>query len=487
MAILEQAQGRAPLTALLLILDILQVEIQPEPEGLVSCLHQTGCFVAAVVPQSEAHPGFELGVVSGVAVPRVHDTGVPCVQLGPFDSDGDGFDSDLDCDDGDPAVHPDADEVCDGLDNDCDGLIDDETAADASTWYLDYDGDGFGQGGAWTTNGCDQPEGFVGNDGDCDDEDPVVNPSADELCNEADDDCDGDVDEEPVDGDTWYLDADGDGFGDGSQSMAACSQPDGWVGNGDDLDDSDPLDMFTLAGSWETLGNGTGHTGYFEGATGDMALEHLWTVALGGEVNQVAVVAGWVFATTNESREINYLFALDAETGVQQWNHEFEEAYGVYAPTWYDEALYVQRGYHGDDTQLWCFDEADGSVLWSSPHTAQWETYYAPAAADGKVWVNGGSYGGMYGFDAVTGTELFFNRLAQYDEWTPAWDDGVQPIVTDDTLVVASGNATFVFELSSGVLLDSLPYGGFISISDDRLFIGSHWGDLYAYEWVLGE
>ena len=36
----------------------------------------------------------------------------------PVDLDGDGYPSDIDCDDGDSAVHPDADEYCNGEDDD---------------------------------------------------------------------------------------------------------------------------------------------------------------------------------------------------------------------------------------------------------------------------------------------------------------------------------------------------------------------------------
>jgi hypothetical protein len=41
------------------------------------------------------------------------------------DRDGDGYLSYEDCDDNNPAVHPNAEERCDGLDNDCNGKIDD--------------------------------------------------------------------------------------------------------------------------------------------------------------------------------------------------------------------------------------------------------------------------------------------------------------------------------------------------------------------------
>src|SRR3990167_9387744 len=54
------------------------------------------------------------------------------------DADGDGWAESMDCDDNDPTVHNEASELCDGKDNNCDAGIDN------ASWYLDVDGDGYG-------------------------------------------------------------------------------------------------------------------------------------------------------------------------------------------------------------------------------------------------------------------------------------------------------------------------------------------------------
>lgn len=65
------------------------------------------------------------------------------------------------------------------------------------TWYADADGDGFGDADV-AVQACEQPEGYIENDGDCDDGDADRNPEAVEVCNGLDDDCDGEVDEDYV-------------------------------------------------------------------------------------------------------------------------------------------------------------------------------------------------------------------------------------------------------------------------------------------------
>ncbi len=150
------------------------------------------------------------------------------------DRDGDGY-GDSDCDDSSAAVHPGADERCDGLDNDCDGEVD-EDAVDGNTWYADADADGFG---ADAIQGCEAPAGAVTNGYDCDDEDPSAHPDAEERCNLADDDCDGLIDEDAAEARAWYADTDGDNLGAG-EPTSACEAPAGSVADGSDCDDTDP-------------------------------------------------------------------------------------------------------------------------------------------------------------------------------------------------------------------------------------------------------
>ncbi len=129
------------------------------------------------------------------------------------------------------------------------------------TWYLDADGDGYGDDNTAQTT-CTQPPAqvvkidpacidnptipfmcptktilWVTVGGDCDDNIATINPGAAEVCDGFDNNCNGQVDE-GLTTTTYYPDADGDGYG-SVPGQEFCSNPGaGWVLQAGDCNDS---------------------------------------------------------------------------------------------------------------------------------------------------------------------------------------------------------------------------------------------------------
>jgi len=115
-----------------------------------------------------------------------------------------------------------------------------DTACDAVTACEDADADGFGGDGC--EDFCDAiPSGYTTEVGDCDDGDASIRPNRKtELCDGVDQDCDGLVDEDPHDGETFYLDEDDDGWGVSEVPENACEPSEDYVELEGDCDDTDP-------------------------------------------------------------------------------------------------------------------------------------------------------------------------------------------------------------------------------------------------------
>ena len=87
---------------------------------------------------------------------------------------------------------------------------------------------------------CDPLVGYVINDEDCDDTLVDVHPGAVEICNGLDDNCDGLSDDaSAVDTTLWYADFDLDGYGNVSNTILACTQPQYYTSDSSDCDDTD--------------------------------------------------------------------------------------------------------------------------------------------------------------------------------------------------------------------------------------------------------
>jgi hypothetical protein len=84
------------------------------------------------------------------------------------------------------------------VDNDCANGIDD--GLEFLTYYIDSDGDGFGDADDSGQEFCEDPgPGFSTNNMDCLDSNPDVNPNAIEICDGLDNDCDGFTDSDDDD------------------------------------------------------------------------------------------------------------------------------------------------------------------------------------------------------------------------------------------------------------------------------------------------
>jgi hypothetical protein len=92
-----------------------------------------------------------------------------------------------------------------------------DTPCVESSWWLDADGDGYGDPDS-LLEACDAPEGAVDNADDCDDADASLTPDT-----------------------MWYTDADGDGYGGESTQVLGCDVPLGTVGNADDCNDANAM------------------------------------------------------------------------------------------------------------------------------------------------------------------------------------------------------------------------------------------------------
>ncbi len=136
-----------------------------------------------------------------------HDEDCDADTFGARDLDGDGAQDAVccnvddnnashcgsDCDDTSARVRDGYPELCDGVDNDCDNLEDDATID--VPWYVDADGDGYGDPASDMVLSCAIVTDRSVVATDCDDTRAARHPAALEICNQVDDDCDGRTDE----------------------------------------------------------------------------------------------------------------------------------------------------------------------------------------------------------------------------------------------------------------------------------------------------
>jgi len=111
-----------------------------------------------------------LGIVSTSCISEKYDA-EPAYGVAMLDQDQDGFYEYDDCDDNDPNI------------------------GEGRAWYADTDKDVYGDPDDSLVD-CDQPDGYVDNDSDCNDQDETINPDATETVGDSiDSNCNGNNDD----------------------------------------------------------------------------------------------------------------------------------------------------------------------------------------------------------------------------------------------------------------------------------------------------
>jgi outer membrane protein assembly factor BamB len=188
-------------------------------------------------------------------------------------------------------------------------------------------------------------------------------------------------------------------------------------------------------GAWHMFGNDAQHTGTNPDEIGKPPAVTTWIapvtlvnpqVSNTNAVWPAVVEGGRAFVTyAVATAEGFFLYALNVADGSVLWRFPFPSTYQVGHPSVSGGTVYVQTTASSEDSHLWAIDAATGTLRWSVPFNSQWEMYWAPTVVGSTVYIDGGTDGGLYGFSAADGTQLFFNgSVGPYDQWSPAFFNG---------------------------------------------------------------
>jgi len=169
---------------------------------------------------------------------------------------------------------------------------------------------------------------------------------------------------------------------------------------------------------WPTYQGNPQRTGFVPIALDPEEFAVRWEKTISSsKLNPVSAAAGRVFVGTTTE-----LSCLDARDGEVLWS---QSDWCQHQPTYAYGRVYLQVGrdqsYSGAPRSYLKAIAADtGEAVFASPFDQQGPGWYAPAVYDGSVYIGGGSYGGMYGFNAISGSRMWFRTLPQIANWTPA-------------------------------------------------------------------
>jgi outer membrane protein assembly factor BamB len=201
-------------------------------------------------------------------------------------------------------------------------------------------------------------------------------------------------------------------------------------------------------GDWSGFQGNAAHTGFVPVALEPAKFTVRWKYeapSVNGfqlTISDIATSAGRLYFSTRNFWEDGRfpghdLYVFNEHDGTQLWAHDFGNLTtpGTNPPGVANGKVYVSAGSH-ESAAMFAFDAANGTLLFSAPGASQWEHYLAPVVVGGSVYSEGGTYGGMFAFDADTGVRQWFTPLLQISDWTPAVDADNAYVFMDNALEI---------------------------------------------------
>lgn len=188
-----------------------------------------------------------------------------------------------------------------------------------------------------------------------------------------------------------------------------------------------PFTVISASGSvWAQFGYNAQHTGFNPVDTLTAPLRVAWSKQVTQDtygLRAPIVAQDHVYLTVWSYPGGVELIALSAEDGEEAWGYGLGPVSDAGMPAYAYGTVYIQTATGTPGSYVTALNAATGARLWQSPFATQSQMGEAPTVAAGKVFVNGGYYGGMFAYDAFTGETLWFVDLPQQFDWAPTYGD----------------------------------------------------------------
>jgi eukaryotic-like serine/threonine-protein kinase len=236
-----------------------------------------------------------------------------------------------------------------------------------------------------------------------------------------------------------------------------------------------PAQLQQLEGDWPKFRYDLGNTGFAATETGpESPISMRWSFQTDNIVISSPTVAdGTVYVGSDD----NNVYALDAETGDEQWRFETGLSIEYSSPAVANGTVYVGSW----DGNVYALDAESGDELWRFEVIDLARS--SPAVADGTVYT--GSFDGtVYALDAETGEELWRFQTGDRMSSSPAVVDGTIYVGSFDNNVYALDAETGeeLWRFQTGFWIESSP-----AVANGIVYIGSDDNHAYALDAETGE